>query len=164
MIWVQTGKTGLCQTEKDNIRTQSICYTERAMLGPLESFAFRKCKIKLLADLGIRKQRVCFCLFYTQLLNLFACFSPYMKWKWKSFGSVQAFAFSRESSQPKDRTQVSRIVGGFFNQMSYQESPSVPAEPQGKPKNTGVGSLSLLQWIFLTQKLNQGLLHCRWIL
>ena len=24
---------------------------------------------------------------------------------------------------------------------------SLPAEPQGKPKNTGVGSLSLLQWI-----------------
>jgi len=41
---------------------------------------------------------------------------------------------------------------------------SSPAEPQGKPKNTGVGSLSLLQWIFLTQKLNQGFLHCRQIL
>ena len=27
-----------------------------------------------------------------------------------------------------------------------------------------VGSLSLLQGIFLTQELNQGLLHCRWIL
>ena len=31
---------------------------------------------------------------------------------------------------------------------------SLPAEPQGKPKNTGVGSLSLLQRIFLTQELN----------
>ena len=41
---------------------------------------------------------------------------------------------------------------------------SLPAEPQGKPKNTGVGSLSLLQWVFLTQEPNQGLLHCRWIL
>ena len=41
---------------------------------------------------------------------------------------------------------------------------SLPAEPQGKPKNTGVGSLSLLQWIFPTQELNQGLLHCRRIL
>ena len=30
--------------------------------------------------------------------------------------------------------------------------------------NTGVGSLPLLQWIFLTQKLDQGLLNCRWIL
>ena len=35
---------------------------------------------------------------------------------------------------------------------------SLPAEPQGKPKNSGVGSLSLLQQIFLTQELNQGLL------
>ena len=29
---------------------------------------------------------------------------------------------------------------------------SLPAEPQGKPKNTGVGSVSLFQWIFLTQE------------
>ena len=36
---------------------------------------------------------------------------------------------------------------------------SLPAEPQGKPKNAGVGSLSLLQWI-----LNQDLLHYRQIL
>ena len=41
---------------------------------------------------------------------------------------------------------------------------SLPAEPQGKPKNTGVGSLSLLQWIFPTQESNWGLLPCRWIL
>ena len=41
---------------------------------------------------------------------------------------------------------------------------SLPAEPQGKPKNTGVGSLSLLQWIFPTHELNWGLLHCRWTL
>ena len=34
---------------------------------------------------------------------------------------------------------------------------SLPAEPPRKPKNTGVSSLSLLQWIFPTQKLNQGL-------
>ena len=33
-----------------------------------------------------------------------------------------------------------------------------------KPKNTGVGSLSFLQQIFQTQELNQGLLHCKWIL
>ena len=31
-------------------------------------------------------------------------------------------------------------------------------------RNTGVGSLSLLQGIFLTQESNQGLLHCRQIL
>ena len=33
---------------------------------------------------------------------------------------------------------------------------SLPAEPQGKPKNTGVGSLSLLQWIFLTHRIEPG--------
>ena len=61
--------------------------------------------------------------------------------------------FLRGSSQPRDQTQVSSIWAD-----------SLPAEPQEKPKNTGVGSLLLLQWIFLTQESNQGLLHCRWIL
>ena len=37
-----------------------------------------------------------------------------------------------------------------------------PWESAGK--NTGVGSHSLLQWIFQTQGLNLGLLHCRQIL
>ena len=38
---------------------------------------------------------------------------------------------------------------------------SLPSEPPGEPKNTGMNSLSLL---FLTQESNQGLLHCRRIL
>ena len=37
----------------------------------------------------------------------------------------------------------------------------LPSEPSGKSKNTGVGSLSLLQGIFPTQELSQGLLLCR---
>ena len=57
---------------------------------------------------------------------------------------------SRWSSQPRDWTQVSHIAGGFFT-----------SEPPGKPKNTGLGSLFLLQGIFPTQELNQGLLYCR---
>ena len=44
------------------------------------------------------------------------------------------------------------------------QADSLPSELPGKPKNTGVGSLTLLQGIFLTQELNRGLLHCRWIL
>ena len=44
------------------------------------------------------------------------------------------------------------------------QADSLPTEPPGKPKNTGVGSLSLLQQIFQTQESNWGLLHCRWIL
>ena len=44
------------------------------------------------------------------------------------------------------------------------EVDSLPSEPPGKPVNTGVGRLSLLQEILPTQELNQGLLCCRWIL
>ena len=40
---------------------------------------------------------------------------------------------------------------------------SLPSEPPGKPKNNGVGSLSLLQGIFLTQELSSSLLYCRQI-
>ena len=57
-----------------------------------------------------------------------------------------AISFSRGSSQPRDRTPL--------------RADSLTAEPQRKPKNSGVGSLSSL----LTQGLNQGLLHCRQIL
>ena len=64
-----------------------------------------------------------------------------------------AFPFSRVSSQPRDQTQVSHNAGGFFTSWAT-----------GKPKNTGVSSLSLLQGIFLTQESNRGLLHCRQIL
>ena len=41
---------------------------------------------------------------------------------------------------------------------------SLPSEPPGKPRNTDVGSLSLLQGICLTQESNRGVLHCRLIL
>ena len=44
------------------------------------------------------------------------------------------------------------------------QADSLPAELPRKPKNTCLGSLSLLQQIFPTQELNQGLLHCRQIL
>ena len=39
------------------------------------------------------------------------------------------------------------------------QADSLPAELQGKPENTGVGSYSLLQGIFLGQGWNPGLLH-----
>ena len=55
---------------------------------------------------------------------------------------------SRESSQPRERTQVSHIIDRFL----------LPSEPMGKPKEEG---------IFPTQELNWSLLclpHCRRIL
>ena len=36
-----------------------------------------------------------------------------------------AFPFSRGSSQPRDRTQVSHIAGGFFTQLSHKGSPRI---------------------------------------
>ena len=56
----------------------------------------------------------------------------------------------RGSSWPRDWNQVSHTTGGFFI-----------SEPPGKPKNTGVDSLTLLQETFLTQESNLSLLHCR---
>ena len=55
-------------------------------------------------------------------------------------------------------------VGSISNPGIEPRSPtlqadSLPAEPQGKPQNTGVRSLSLLQGIFPTQESNQGLLR-----
>ena len=46
------------------------------------------------------------------------------------------------------------------------QADSLPSEPPGKPKNSGVGSLSLLQriLIFPIQEWNQGLLLCRQVL
>ena len=41
---------------------------------------------------------------------------------------------------------------------------SLPAGPQRKPKNTRLGSLSLLKQMLLIQESNRGLLHCRQIL
>ena len=54
-----------------------------------------------------------------------------------------AVTFSRGSSNP-----------GIEPRSPSLQADSLPAESQGKPKNTGMGSLSLLQWIFLTQELN----------
>ena len=64
-----------------------------------------------------------------------------------------AFPFSRWSSNQ-----------GIKPRSPVLQEDSLPAEPEGKPKNTRVGSLSLLQLIFPTQELNPGLLHHRWIL
>ena len=59
-----------------------------------------------------------------------------------------AIPSSRGSSQP-----------GYQNQVRL-EADSLPAEPLRMSKNTGEGSLSLLQGIFPTQESNQGLLNC----
>ena len=74
-----------------------------------------------------------------------------------------AYLFSSGSSQPRNRTSVSCIAGGEPRSPTLQAD-SLPAEPQGKLKDNGVGTQSLLHQIFPTQESNQGLLHCRQIL
>ena len=76
-----------------------------------------------------------------------------------------AIPFSRGSSQPRDRTQVSLITGRLFIIWATREAQCF-FEPLfwvggGGGKNTGVGCHSLLQEIFPTQGLNPGLPHCR---
>ena len=59
------------------------------------------------------------------------------------------------------------LLGVVFGKMKWNllSSARLFATPWTSPgQNTGMGSLSLLQGIFQTQGLNQGLLHCRWIL
>ena len=80
--------------------------------------------------------------------------------------TIQSMKFSRPEYWS---TQPFLSPGDLPNPRIEPRSPalqedSLPAEPQGKPKNTGVGSLSLLQQVFPIQGLNQGLLNCRWIL
>ena len=79
---------------------------------------------------------------------------------------VQSVEFSRPAHW---MGSLSLLQGIFPTQGSNPgllilQADSLPAEPQGEPKNTGVGSLSLLQCIILTQESNRGLLHCRQIL
>ena len=54
-----------------------------------------------------------------------------------------------------------RLNPGIKHRSPALQADSIPADPPGKPKNTEVGSLSLLQRNFLTQESSWGLLHCR---
>ena len=65
------------------------------------------------------------------------------------------------AAMPSSRGSSGPVIEPRFPALQVD---SVPSEPQGEPRNTGVGSLLLLQGNFLTQESNQGLLHCRQIL
>ena len=95
-------------------------------------------------------------------------------WMWKPLSCVWLFVTpwalqSIEFSRIEYWKSHSLTLGDLPNLGIEPRSPtlqanSLTAEPPEKPKHTGVGSLSLLLWIFLTQELNQGLLNYRWIL
>ena len=64
-----------------------------------------------------------------------------------------AMPSSRRASQSRDQTRSPTL-----------QVDSLPSEPPGKPMNTGVGGLSLLQGIFVTQESDWDRLHFSWIL
>ena len=95
------------------------------------------------------------------------------KWKWELLSHVQLFATPWTVHGILQARILEWVAFPFFRgsptsgiepRSPTLQADSLPAEPQGKPKNPGVGSLSLLQGIFQTQELNWGLPHCRWIL
>ena len=78
-----------------------------------------------------------------------------------------------EKGYPLQHSGLENSMDGIFSGVAKSQtwlsdfhitSLHLRVEPQGKPKNTGVGSLSLLQQIFPSQESNWGLLHCRQIL
>ena len=90
----------------------------------------------------------------------------------REFRLLKTFVLQRTSSRKcKDNPENERkylqivyLIRAYTLEYPTLQADSIPAEPQGKPKNTGVGSLSFLQGIFLTQESNRSLLHCRRIL
>ena len=65
-----------------------------------------------------------------------------------------AFPFSRGSSQPRDRTQVSCVAGGFFTSRATREALRIREWV----------ACSFSKGIFPIQESNRSLLHCRRIL
>ena len=100
------------------------------------------------------------------------CSRPWkMEWKWKSLSHVQLFGSPTDSTvhgilQARILEWVPFPSPGDLPNPGIEprsltlQADSLQAKPQGKPKNTGVGSLFLLQQIFPTQELNWNLLHC----
>ena len=94
------------------------------------------------------------------------------KWEWKSFSPLWLFVTQWPYTghgilQARILEWVSFPSPGDLPNSGIKprsltlQPVSLPPGPQGKSKNTGEDSQSFLQWIFLTQKSNRGLLHCR---
>ena len=54
----------------------------------------------------------------------------YSPWNSPGQNTGEAFPFSRESSQPRDQTQISRIAGGFFTSWATRETTREAPHPQ----------------------------------
>ena len=106
------------------------------------------------------------------VLCIFSILSPkcYFSFVFRKVKVAQSCPTLMEFSRPEHWSgQPSPSPGDLPNPGIEPRSPalradSLPAEPQGKPKNTGVGCLSLLQVDLPDPGIKLGLLHCRLIL
>ena len=107
---------------------------------------------------------LCQTLYHCQLISLLILLGLWSEVKWKSLSLVWLFVTpwtiqSMEFSRPEYSSGYPfPSPGDLPNPGKEPRSPalqadSLPAEPPGKPTNTGVGSLSLLQQTFPTRNL-----------
>ena len=101
----------------------------------------------------------CSVLYTTQSSVLLGCVRLFVT-PW----TIQSMEFSRPECWSGQPFPISEdlLNPGIESTSPTLWADSLPAEPQRKPKDTGVSSLSLLQQVF--QESNPGLLHCRWVL
>ena len=151
----------------ENMKKLIYCWQVRKMIKPLWKTVALSYEIKHTAIIWPGNCPPAL-LFPQNETNMHAKAYTQMLWKWLS----RVWLYD-----PKDYTvhgilqaRILEWVAFLFSRgSSPNRSPalhvdSLLSEPPGKPKNTGVGSLSFLQQIFPTQQSNQGLLHCRRIL
>ena len=101
-----------------------------------------------------RKYQLFSCVRLFANLQTVACQAPLsIEFSWQESQSGQPFPSPGYPPNP-----------GVKSRSPTLQADSLPAESPVKSKNTGVGSLSLLQGVFPTQELNRCLLHCRQIL
>ena len=83
--------------------------------------------------------------------------------------SPQGSSVHGDSPSKKNEVDCHALLQGTFPSPGIElrsptlQADSLPSELPGKPKNIGLGSLSLLQGNFPTQESNLGFLHCRQI-
>ena len=80
------------------------------------------------------------------------------------FGSHSLPSLSPCLSSSSHSPGPSHYRGGKWKSLNHVNSLRLYSPWNSPGHNTGVGSLSFLQGIFPTQRSNQGLLPCRWIL
>ena len=133
-----------CSRPQTNMSTCTSLYCLQMDIWDLE--LMRAWKItELRAVTSVISAKYLFLLFHEKYMHLIACQLPisqgYMTWKIVYPEVVSLSLLQGNLPNPGIEPMSPTLQAG-----------SLPLEPQGKPKNTGAGNLSLLQQIFLSQE------------